>query len=150
MEGNIYAWAENREQIHLSVGALILNEAGEILVLYRSDLDGKYFLPTRTHRPDQSLEQTLSEITEKVGYEFVVESWLGTIQSEFLIKDGSVNKTTLWYKAIVAAQVDRDPEDRDNSAEIKWLTRAELVEIFAGQASISSDVDQRNVLNLLG
>lgn len=148
-KSNFYKWQPDH-RIHLSTGALIIDEQGLVLTMFLDRVAGKYFLPTKSHQPDTTLEQTLSKISKKVGWEFAIQDYLGSTQSEFPIPEGAnVNKTVIWYKCKPIKEVPRDPEDRDADAEIQWKSREELNQIFANQAHISSDVDQRQVLALL-
>lgn len=167
-EENYYAWTSKRLK-HFSVGALIRNSENRIAVqkLTRSsvdwvDEDGEkhsqehpektfYFLPTSTHAPDISLEQTLSKAGEKIGWTVEPIKYLGIITSQFPIPQSNelVTKNTLWILCKPASEVERDAESRDADAEILWHTKDELMEIFAGQADQGSDRDQRNVLEIL-
>ncbi len=145
---NYYAW-KSGHMIHLSTGALIVNEQGLILVIHLERTDAKYFLPTKTHKPETTLEQTLAEISKRTGWEVEIEDFLGTTIGKFPTPEGNVTKSVIWYKCKPVKEVARDAEDRDADATIEWKTREELTEIFAGQSHISSDVDQRRALELL-
>ncbi len=145
---NYYAWKPGH-MLHLSAGALIVNEQGLILVIHLERTAAKYFLPTKTHASDKTLEQTLAEISKRTGWEVEIEDFLGTTTGEFPTPEGNVTKSVIWYRCKPVKEVARDPEDRDADATIEWKTREELTEIFTGQAHISSDVDQRNALELL-
>jgi hypothetical protein len=68
---------------------------------------------------------------------------------EFPTPDGDVTKSVVWFKCKPVREAERDPEERDADAAVEWKSREELEQIFAGQAHISSDVDQRNALALL-
>jgi hypothetical protein len=146
---NYYAWNEEHK-VHLSVGAVLVNEEGKLLVMYLARTDAKYFFPTKTHELGRSLEASLDLIPEKIGLNFTINKFIGTTQGEFLVPgDERVMKTTLWYLCTPGDEVVRDPEQRDIDAELRWMSSEELDPIFAEQANISSDYDQRPVLEML-
>jgi hypothetical protein len=146
---NYFLWREDH-LVHLSVGAVIINAEGLILTVFLGRVDGKFFLPTRSHAPRNSLEEALQKISQKVGWHLEIEDFLCTTISQFPVpEDQSVTKSVIWFRCKPVSELPRDPEDRDADSEIRWKTKVELMQIFAEQAHISSDVDQRKVLELL-
>lgn len=146
---NYFAWQPDH-RVHLSVGAVVENQEGLILTVYLDRVDAKYFLPTATHTPDKTLEETLLKVEQKAGWKLEIQKFLGVTKGEFPTPEGSnVTKHVIWFKCKPIEQLTRDPEDRDADSEIQWKSREELNQIFARQSEISSDVDQRNVLKLL-
>lgn len=146
---NYFAWQPDHRR-HLSVGAVVENGEGLILTVYLDRVDAKYFLPTATHSPNKTLEETLLKVEQKIGWKLEIQKFLGVTNGEFPVPEGSnVTKDVIWLKCKAVEPLTRDAEDRDADSEMQWKCKDELNEIFAKQSEISSDVDQRRVLELL-
>ena len=146
---NYFAWSQTNRQ-HLSVGAVILNSEGKILVHKLARIGGKYFLPKKTHSNGAALEQTLHNTEAETGYKTYIERYLGSRQSTFPDDNGnSVNKTTLYFLCSVVEQTQRDPEDRDADSELVWMDKQELVKLMQEQGSKDNDLDESEILKSL-
>lgn len=146
---NYFAWSQTNRQ-HLSVGAVILNSEGKVLVHKLARIGNKYFLPKKTHSNGAALEQTLHSTEVETGYKIYIEKYLGSRQSTFPDdKANSVNKTTLYFLCSVVEQTQRDPRDRDADSELIWIDRQELIEIMQEQGSKENDLDESKILGTL-
>lgn len=146
---NYFAWTETNRQ-HLSVGAVILNSEGKILVHKLARIGNKYFLPKKTHSNGIALEQTLHSTEAETGYKLYIERYIGSRQSTFPDDNSnSVNKTTLYFLCSIVEQTQRDPRDRDADSELIWIDRQELIEIMQEQGSKENDLDESKILGTL-
>ena len=148
---NYFAWADNGRHLHLSVGAVIENGKGELLVMHLPNIDTPYFFPAKTHHPDQTLEGTLQLVTKEIGWELEILEYLGSTTAKFPVPNDpmQVAKTTLWFKCKPVSQIERDKEDRDFPAEVRWETAKRLSVISAEQSGVAEIGDLRPVINLL-
>lgn len=144
---NYFAHTPERLQ-HLSVGAIVENEHGEVLVLRLARIGNLYYLPTATHAPEKTLEDTVMSTSKRTGWQVKPNGYLGFTSAEFPNLEGKmVAKDTIWLRCEVVAETDRDPEDRDADAEVLWVPRQELIEIFRTQSnSDRPDLDQSAAL----
>lgn len=146
---NLFAWTENNRH-HLSVGAVILNSEGKILVHKLARIGDKYFLPKKTHKSNSTLEDTLSRVEAETGYKVKPIRYLGSRQSTFPDNLGNqVNKTTLYILTEIIEQTQRDSEDRDSDSELLWMDKAELINIMKDQGKSENDLDESSILELL-
>lgn len=142
---NYYAWTPEHLE-HLSVGAVIQNEAGNILVHKLARIGGKYFLPKKTHTPNATLEQTFAEVEKETGWKSEIVNYIGSIQSTFGDSTNQIDKTTLYFLCKPVLESARDQEDRDADSELVWMDKQELIDIFKQQGQTENDLDQSSIL----
>lgn len=146
---NLFAWTPENKQ-HLSVGAVIVNEKGEILVHKLARIGNKYFLPKKTHHSGQTLEATLATIEKETGWKVEAMRFLGSIKSQFGdATSGNIDKTTLYLLCKPTAQTTRDSEDRDADSELLWVPQNELVNIFEQQGQTQPELNEAAVITNL-
>jgi len=101
---------------HISVGAILVNEKGEVcchhfftkdLKGYWADekLDDFYILMRETIEPDESLEHALHRgLQEEFGATGELVDYVGAIKSTFMHKEVEVEKTTLYFLCKLVTQ----------------------------------------------
>jgi hypothetical protein len=146
---NMFQWTKENP-IHLSVGAVIVNDEGKILAHKLERIGNKYFLPKKSHRSNMSLEQTLYLVEKETGWRTETIKFLGSIKSTFDTEDGlTIDKTTLYFLCRPTQHGDRDLDDRDADSEIVWMNKDELIKIMKEQGKEHNDLDQSSILQLL-
>ncbi len=146
---NLFQWTKENP-IHLSVGAVIVNDEGKILVHKLERIGSKYFLPKKTHRNNMSLEQTLYLVEKETGWKTETIRFLGSIKSNFDTEDGlTIAKTTLYFLCKPTQTGERDQEDRDADSEIVWMDKAQLIKIMKEQGVEHNDLDQSEIIKNL-
>lgn len=145
----MFKWTENN-LFHLSVGAVIQNGEGKILVHRLARIENKIFLPKKTHKEEMSLEQTLERVEAETGLKVQPERFLGSRNSTFSNESGQIiNKTTLYFLCKILETTQRDPRDRDADSELMWLDREEAISIMRSQGKTDNEMDESMVLERL-
>lgn len=121
------------------------------MVMHLPNIDTPYFFPAKTHHPGQSLEETLQLVTKEIGWELEILEYLGSTVAKFPIPSDQqqVVKTTIWFRCKPISQVERDKDDRDFPAEVRWETIERLTEISREQSDVAEIGDLRPVIKLL-
>lgn len=146
---------------HFSVGAVLVNQNGEIcchhflakdLEGYWPDagLDDFYLLMRETIEPGESLEAAVARgLREEFGATAELVDYVGAIQSRFGHKGVEVQKTTAYF---LCRLIDQDPSRREGGIESKtaleWRSADFLIPKMRDQAARfgRTDVDESEIL----
>jgi hypothetical protein len=127
---------------HLSVGAVLLNDQGEVAVhrfRHFHDLDDYYMLMRETIEPNESIEQTLARgLMEEFGATATLKYFLGSSTGVFLSSTGvTIHKTTLYFALhmLTFDEARRKPDDREKDAINEWHPIPFLIEKITDQAA---------------
>lgn len=132
----------SKEQpFHVSVGALITNDKGEICTHYikgpwGDGIEDTYVLMRETPEPGERFEDTVRRgIMEEFGAEGEIIRYLGSIQAYFPRWETLVEKTTLYFH-VVCKSIDpkkRSDEDVEYDAETRWVKPEQLIQLMDAQ-----------------
>lgn len=126
---------------HVSIGALITNEKGEVCTHYikgpwGDGVEDTYILMRETPEQGESFEETVQRgIMEEFGITGEIQRYLGSIQSHFPRWGKEVEKTTLYFH-VVCKNVNpdaRSQEDLEYNAETCWVEPHELIRLMDAQ-----------------
>jgi len=149
---------------HISIGAVVRNEKGEICCHYFKKFEHKsvgsfenlYLLMRETIEPNETIEQCLARgLMEEFGITANMVSYLGSIQSKFPIVNSEivVEKTTLYFLCdfISINESQRKPDDLEASSEIVWVEPNKLIEIMTEQGIKTNreDADESVIIKRL-
>ncbi len=132
----------SKEQpFHISIGALITNDVGEICTHYikgpwGDGIEDTYILMRETPEPGESLEETIRRgIMEEFGVEGKIIRYLGSVQAYFPRWETQIEKTTLYFH-VVCENIDpkkRSGEDVEYNAETRWVKPEQLIQLMDAQ-----------------
>jgi ADP-ribose pyrophosphatase YjhB (NUDIX family) len=137
---------------HVSVGAVLYNERGEILVhkLLREtvparerdylrimgDLDEAYHFMRESIENDESIEEAIARgLQEEFGATGIITRYLGSTQVVVPIPGREWEKTTLYCAVALETQGDRPSDDGESFSELVWVTPQFLLEKMMLQAA---------------
>lgn len=118
---------------HLSVGAVLINERGEIAFHHypESKIGSVYLLMRETLHDDESLEAAIARgLQEEFGASGTILTFLDSLRVEFgenLVGDGRrMHKTTLYFLVQLETfdPSKRDQDDPEKDSRIVWLAPA--------------------------
>ncbi len=150
---NLYSYSR-RNPYHVSVGAVLFNNRGEVCVhRYLSTdfpndvkhlsggLDEVYILMRETLHDGESMsEAVLRGIEEEFGAKGVVEKYLGALISN--VDDGDdliFEKTTLYHSVrLQRVGLKRDETEIENRSKLLWLAPSDLLSIMEKQVSLTT------------
>ena len=137
---------------HISVGAVVRNDKGEVLVLCRPD--GTCVLTTETMRPRETPLETLARgIIEELGATARVTRFLGATEMPFRWGgDGDhYEKTILWHEMLLESIDEslRAAGDDETGAEAVWLSVKQAEAVFTEQGRTLNDWDFSAVIERL-
>jgi 8-oxo-dGTP pyrophosphatase MutT (NUDIX family) len=145
---------------HLSVGAVVLNNQGQIAVHHfehfrdlndsRVALDDFYILMRGTLEPGETCEDALArELMEEFGAKAEIVTYLGSITA-MIGPDRYIQKTTLYFQCKLSEIHDewRDPHDEERDSVIEWHRAAFLIEKMRDQLHRygMGDLDESSVI----
>ena len=148
---------------HISVGAVVINDAGKILThkrtqkttpaqfLYTIDgLEEVYTLMRESLEENESLESaTLRGVREEFGIEGKIEKYLGSYVGTIVPEKGvPYEKTTLYFSVQVINQGERPMDDGEAHSELLWVDPKDLIEkmIYQGANTIRTDIDESKIV----
>lgn len=146
---------------HLSVGAVLVNERGEIcchhfvdniLKGYWPDLgiDDLYLLMRETIEPGETLEETLHRgLLEEFGATAEIVDYLGSIKSHFKSKEIEIEKTTIYFLCKLLSQdLSKRTGDIESKSKLEWQTADFLIPKMKAQSVKygRTDVDESEIL----
>ncbi len=147
---------------HISVGAVLVNDKGEICChhFYTKDLKGYfteeglddfYILMRETLEPNETLEGALNRgLKEEFGAEGEFIDYVGSIESHFLNKGVDVQKTTLYFMLKLVNQdlSKRGSGDIEDKSIIEWQKPDYLIPLMKKQTERfkRTDLDESSIL----
>ncbi len=143
---------------HLSVGAIVVNDRGEVLCHHFHSIDvpgttfkDLYLLIRESLDPNETLEAAVHRgLLEEAGVEAAVQMFIGSIVSQFNREDIIAQKTTLYFlcKLIKFDIVRRDKSDPEAGSEITFLPIDSLIDKMKSQYDRykRSDFDETYIL----
>ncbi len=154
-----YFISSERHLHHLSVGAVVLNERGEVLCHHFPTVEvgegevahDLYLLIRETPEPGESLEQAVERgLIEEAGATATIRTYLGSIASQFPRGKQQAEKTTLYFLCSLD-QFDpskRNVHDEEKDSEFQFIAIDELIEHMKRQASqfTRTDLNESNIL----
>ena len=159
MPSTNYFQGTSESPFHISIGAVLTNDKGEIACHYFKEFSHKsmgsfkdfYLLMRETIEPGETIENCLSRgLMEEFGAVGKIKSYMGSVVSHFPHKSVEIEKTTLYFHCEL---ISFDPErrkrdDPESGSEIVWISKKELIEKMheQGQRSKRQDLDESKVL----
>ncbi len=150
---------------HLSVGAVLMNEKGEICAHYLSEningywkdegLVGTHILMRETVEHNESLEQAVERgLMEEFGATAEIKDYIGSIQSHFKDEEVEGEKITLYFlcNLIDQNQSRRDTSDVEGQTDLEWHPLDFLIEKMRKQGldhPERTDMDESSILERL-
>jgi ADP-ribose pyrophosphatase YjhB (NUDIX family) len=147
---------------HISVGALLVNSEGKILVhrMLRErmpddvvhtigNLDEAYILMRESLENGETLDQAVRRgLQEEFGAEGEVEKYLGSIQILVHAKTRTFEKTTLYFQVVFTKQNERPLHDAESHTELVWQTPEFLIERMheQGKTADRADLDESKII----
>ncbi len=146
---------------HVSVGAILFNEKGEVCChhFFAKDLSGYwaeeklddfYLLMRETVEPKESLEHALRRgLSEEFGATGKIIDYVGSIKSVFKHKGVDIEKTTLYFLCeLVLQDLSKRHGDIESKSKVEWQKPDFLIPLMKGQAARfgRTDVDESNIL----
>lgn len=146
---------------HISVGAVLQNDRGEVCCNYYKSPQAGYWkecgmsdfytLMRETLEPGESLESALERgLQEEFGAKGECLTYIGSIQGTFMHRGVSVEKTTLYFLTKLVSQdvITRRKEDAEEGSSIEWHTLDFLIPKMQEQTKRfgRTDVDESAVL----
>ena len=153
--------AKESQPFHISVGAVVVNEEGEILVHKRErskateqfddnfvDRDEVYILVRESLEEGETLEQgVLRGVREEFGLEGKVDMYLGALRTQIQTERiGSWEKTTLYF-LVIAGEAGTRMEDEESFSALEWHEPEFLIERMKGPGGHDrSDLDESKIV----
>lgn len=146
-----YFQGNNEHPRHISVGAVVLNDKGEVCCHHfvRGDLPGYwpdlgindfYILMRETLNPNETLEECLHRgLMEEFGMTAKLIDYLGSIKCHFkknIEGEKEIEKTTLYFLCEFVSQdlSKRSKEDIEGETEVEWHSAEFLIPKMKDQA----------------
>ncbi len=144
--------ATKENPFHISIGGLVYNEAGKILVHHfknkkmgLSTFENLYLLLRETMEPNESIEQTLHRgLLEEFGATGETVRFLGSLQSRYPLDGTWVEKTTLYFlvKYTGHDELKRQEGSSESESALEWIAPKELLVLLKKQATINVSLDE--------
>ncbi|MDO8713308.1 MAG: NUDIX domain-containing protein [Polynucleobacter sp.] len=145
---------------HLSIGAVLMNDQGQIACHYfehyhtkDGDLDDLYILMRESLEDNETIEECLARgLQEEFGAQGELERFLGTIVSHFTSVHGNrVEKTTLYFLVHCTTfdTTRRHADDPESHSLIKWLKPADLITRMTDQSTRYAERSDLNEATIL-
>jgi ADP-ribose pyrophosphatase YjhB (NUDIX family) len=154
---NYYDNLDNELPVHLSVGAVLVNDKGQVCCHYYDRyydvLDNVYILMRETVEPGETLEAAVYRgLKEEWGATAVITNYIGSIVSTFPSYSESkpIQKTTIYFLCHLESQAveDRQPDKFEDSSTIEWLDPKILAAAMESQAARlkRTDMDESSII----
>jgi hypothetical protein len=132
---------------HLSVGAVLMNEKGEVCTHYFDEIggevDGKfrkftdfYLLMRETLKDGETLEDAVARgLMEEFGATGKINRYLGSLVSSWTIEQSNIQKTTVYFLVdfVSIDESKREKDDPEAQSTITWLPKDKLLKKMRGQ-----------------
>lgn len=129
-----YFQGTSQKPYHISIGAVLFNEAGQIACHHFVDhprLNGEAFILMReTMEPNETVEDTLYRgLLEEFGATGDLITYVGSLTKPYKAGDVTVQKTTLYFlvKLKDIQKEKRDSNDPEGNTLIEWHQPEELI-----------------------
>lgn len=133
---------------HISIGALLVNDDGNILVHRRTEqnapkdggdylggLSEAYTLMRESLENDESIETALRRgLKEEFNAEGEIIRYLGSVVAHITAPHPVVEKTTLYYQVRLKSMGERTPDD-ESWTELIWMEPRALLDAMRTQVS---------------
>jgi len=157
---NYYDNLDNELPIHLSVGAVLVNDQGQVCSHhYDRHYDGMeniYMLMRETVEPGETLEAAVHRgLKEEWGTTATIKNYIGSIVSSFprSIDKQSVKKTTLYFLCQLENQVieDRELDGLESISNIEWADPKTLAAAMKAQGAKldRTDMDESSIVRVV-
>ncbi len=133
MPPNFYRSTEDRP-VHLSVGAVVVNDKGELLCrhfsIFKNNFLNIYLFTTETPEPGENLDQALSRgILEELGAKAEIIGYIGSITGPMISHDREIEKNVVYFLMRLTEMTDSPIyPDEDGPHTIEWQTPEFLLE----------------------
>lgn len=155
-----YFQAAGNNPYHVSVGALVINDKGEVGCHYfkkfshpeMGTFEDMYLLMRETIHPNETIEDCLKRgLMEEFGATANLQSYIGSIISHYKKRDLDVQKTTLYFLCKLTSLDDakrslNDAEEKQTT--VMWIKPDILLEkmIEQGKRLKREDADESVIL----
>lgn len=147
---------------HISIGAVVRNDRGEICCHYFEHFSHAgfgafehfYLLMRETIEPGETIEDCLSRgLREEFGIQAKLRSYIGSIVSHFPREHTEIEKTTLYFLCDLVSfdESQRKADDPEAGSAIVWLPLSALILKMKEQGARigREDVDESAILERL-
>jgi ADP-ribose pyrophosphatase YjhB (NUDIX family) len=119
--------APRANSIFLAVTAFVLDDAGRLLVIRRSD-NGRHAIPGGRHELGESMsEAAIREVVEETGISVEITGLVGIYSDPAHViayRDGKVRQEfSICFRG---RPVSGEPRTSDESTEVRWVDRSDL------------------------
>ncbi len=152
-----YFIASKKQPYHLSVGAVVFNDKGQICAHYLKDVtvqgrryEDFYLLMKETLHPGESLEEGAHRgLMEEFGMNADLKDFIGSYQTVIPREDFMFDKTTLYFTAAHETHDEskRSQEDIEGGSVIVWNTPEFFIEKMKEQGKrIGPPADESQIV----
>ncbi|MGE5541254.1 MAG: NUDIX domain-containing protein [Bacillota bacterium] len=149
------------QPFHISIGAVVVNGDGEILVHKRErarapeqfgdnfiDRDEVYILMRESLEEEETIvECVLRGVREEFGCTGTVGKYLGAVQATVPSRTGPMEKTTPYFLVTDVQEVGPREEDNESFSVLEWHPAEFLRERMVGQGgAIRPDLDESRII----
>lgn len=165
MKRNYFQGNKDHPQ-HISVGAVIMNEKGEVCChhfiadtlsgywadeMKKAGMDDFYLLMRETLLPNETVETALQRgMRKEFGISAEMIDYIGSVRSHFMHQGIEVEKMTLYFicRLVSWDLTKRDTSDIEGTTKIEWQKPGFLIPKMKGQAIKfgRTDVDESSIL----
>lgn len=129
--------ASQQHPYHLSVGAVLINEYGEVACHHFKkigELQDVFTLMRETVENDETLVQAVERgLEEEFGATGEVKAYIGSKVTTFKMKSGvSVQKTTVYFvvKLKSIGTIPRKPGSAESKSHILWMKPEDMINVM--------------------
>lgn len=155
-----YFGATKENPYHISIGGLVINEEGKILVhhfradklpekLRRLVTGDLYILMRETIEPNETIEQTLARgLMEEFGAKGELVKYLGSLKGKFPVGDKIAEKTTLYFlvKYLQHDESKRQEGSLESESILEWIEPKDLILLMDKQQSRDSSLNESEII----
>jgi len=149
-----YFCGSNKTPHHISIGAVLMNNEGEIACHYYKESTIRKYPPnfyTLMHESietNETLEQTLSRgLREEFSMKAELKRYVGSLIVNYTNQDVLVEKTVLYFLCKLTDTMKRDLSDPEASSELKWMNIDDLISIMKKQGELhGASSDESKIL----
>ena len=154
---NYYDNLHNDLPVHLSVGAVLVNDQGQVCCHhYDRHYDGMeniYILMRETVEPGETLEEAVHRgLREEWGTSATIKNYIGSIISTFTASAGNraIQKTTIYFLCQLENQAteEREQDSLESISSIEWIDPKTLAAAMAAQGARldRTDMDESSIV----